>query len=127
MTRWILIAGGVLSGAAVIIGAFGAHALKPILDAKALGWIDTGVSYQSTHALALIACGLLPRCQLNNRTAGLFILGVALFSGSLYLMALTGNTKLGIITPLGGVSLIAGWISFCWMIWVLDDVVPSNT
>ncbi|MEE9335595.1 MAG: DUF423 domain-containing protein [Granulosicoccaceae bacterium] len=101
---------------AVIIGAFGAHALKPALDAKAMGWIDTGVSYQTTHALALIACGLLPASRANARTAFLFVAGIILFSGSLYLMALSGITTLGIITPIGGVCFIAAWASFCWMI-----------
>ena len=117
MTKWVLIAGGVLSAAAVIVGAFGAHALKAILDVKAMGWIETGVTYQSTHALALIACGLMPTNKDVTRVAMLFIAGIVLFSGSLYLMALTGITKLGIITPIGGVLLISGWIAFCWMAW----------
>lgn len=114
-------AGGIYSLAAVLIGAFGAHALKPLLEAKAMGWIDTGVFYQAIHALALIACGLLPKNDSNKRTALLFIVGITLFSGSLYLMALTDVTKFGIITPLGGVSFIAGWLSFCWMVWGLDE------
>lgn len=120
LTKWILISGGIFCAAAVIVGAFGAHALKPVLSVKAMGWIDTGVFYQTTHALALIACGLLPG-KAKTRTAILFVIGIILFSGSLYLMAITGFTQLGIITPLGGVSLIAGWISFCWVVWLLDD------
>ena len=117
MTKWVLIAGGMLSAAAVIVGAFGAHALKAVLDVKAMGWIDTGVTYQSTHALAIIACGLMPANKGVGRVALLFIAGIVLFSGSLYLMALTGETKLGIITPVGGVLLICGWLAFCWMAW----------
>jgi uncharacterized membrane protein YgdD (TMEM256/DUF423 family) len=101
---------------AVILGAFGAHALQSVLSPKAMGWIDTGTSYQTTHALALIACGVLPY-KGAARTAWLFSLGIIVFSGSLYLMAITGITMLGAITPLGGLSLIAGWISFCWMVW----------
>ena len=106
-----------LAAFAVAVGAFGAHGLKAVLDAKALGWVDTGASYQTTHALALIACGLLPPGKSINRTALLFIMGIVLFSGSLYLMALTGVTKLGMVTPIGGMSLILGWLSFCWAVW----------
>lgn len=109
--------GGVLSGLAVLFGAFGAHTLKTVLDATAMGWIQTGVTYQSTHALALIACGFLPSSKGVSRTALLFTAGIALFSGSLYVMALTGVTMLGIITPIGGVFLIGGWLSFCWVAW----------
>lgn len=116
MTRWILIVGGVFAALAIVVGAFGAHALKPILDEKALAWIDTGVTYQSTHALALIACGLLPASRGTTRTAILFVAGILFFSGSLYLMALTGNTKLGIVTPIGGVCFVAAWASFCLMV-----------
>lgn len=122
-----MITGGLFCAAAVIIGAFGAHALKNMLDTKAMGWIDTGVSYQTTHALALIACGLLPTSKANSRTAMLFVIGIILFSGSLYLMALTGFTKLGIITPIGGVCFIAGWSYFCWMVWSLDDRPPGTS
>jgi len=116
LTKWIVISGGIVCAIAVIVGAFGAHALEPVLDANAMGWIDTGVFYQTTHGLALIACGLLPGMA-NNRTAMLFVIGIALFSGSLYLMALTGVTKLGIVTPIGGLSFLAGWVSFCWSVW----------
>ena len=121
MTRWILIVGGVFAALAVVVGAFGAHALKPLLDEKAMSWIDTGASYQTTHALALIACGLLPATRATTRTALLFIAGIILFSGSLYLMALTGVTKFGIITPIGGVCFIAAWASFCWMVSALKN------
>jgi len=116
MSKWILIAGGVLSGVAIVIGAFGAHALKDVLDTRQMGWIETGVSYHRTHALALICCGLLPYSNRTRLTAILLISGVIAFSGSLYLMALTANTWLGIVTPLGGVLLIGAWVSFCWAI-----------
>lgn len=117
LTKWIVIAGGIFSMLAVILGAFGAHSLKAVLDAKAMGWIETGVNYQSTHALALIVCGFLPAHKSTTRTALLFIAGIVLFSGSLYLMALTGFTKLGIVTPIGGVLFICAWLSFCWVVW----------
>jgi len=117
LTKWILFVGGLLSAVSVLVGAFGAHTLKTILDAKAMGWIETGVTYQSTHALALIACGLLPPARAVTRTAILFVLGIVLFSGSLYIMALSGVTKLAFITPIGGVFFIVAWVSFCWSIW----------
>lgn len=122
MSKWILVTGGILSGLSVLVGAFGAHSLKAILDANSMGWIDTGVEYQSTHALALIACGLLPYSRNVNRTAVIFCMGIILFSGSLYLMALTGIRTLGIVTPVGGVLLLLGWLSFCWSVLRL----PSN-
>jgi len=121
LAKWILITGGILAGAALLMGAFAGHALKGILEPKAMGWIETGVFYQSTHALALLACGLLPAAKSINRTAILFTAGILLFSGSLYLMGLTGITKLGVITPIGGVCLIAGWVSFCMAVWSLDN------
>lgn len=105
----------------MLVGAFGAHALKPVLDAKAMGWVDTGAVYQSTHALALILCGLLPASKHKNRTALFFMAGIVLFCGSLYSMALTGSTRLAIITPVGGVFFVAGWLSFCWMVFKMDD------
>lgn len=120
MTRWIVIAGGIFCATAVIIGAFATHALEDQLSQRAMNWIDTGASYQTTHALALIACGLIP-VKGVTRTAILFTLGILLFSGSLYLMAMTGITKLGMVTPIGGLSFIVGWISFCWMVWSAES------
>ncbi len=114
MTRWILLSGGVVAGLAVLLGAFGAHALKGQLSSNALSWYNTSVTYQTTHALALIACGFLPRSRQSSLAALCFLIGIVLFSGSLYAMAATGITKLGIITPLGGLGFIAGWIFFCF-------------
>jgi len=108
MTRWILCVGALFSALSVLVGAFGAHALTSILPEKALGWIDTGVSYQTTHGLALIACGLLPSKTIT-RAAIAFILGITLFSGSLYIMALTGLTQVAILTPMGGLCFLIGW------------------
>ncbi len=113
MTRWILLAGGVLSGMAVLLGAFGAHALKHALDAQSSGWFDTANHYLTSHAFALIACGLLPASTSASRAAVAFIVGIALFCGSLYVMTFTGITKLGMITPLGGLSFLIGWLFFC--------------
>ena len=105
---------GSISGAlAVLLGAFGAHGLKNRLSEKMLSNYMTGVEYHFYHTLALLIVGLI---ALNYPTRQLtaagwaFTLGILLFSGSLYAMALTGHTKLGAITPVGGLAFIAGWI-----------------
>lgn len=105
--RPLLVAGAVLGGLGVALGAFGAHGLRSILDSAALGWWQTAVQYQMWHALLLVALGLSP---LRARLAGwLFVAGILFFSGSLYAMALTGIRALGMVTPVGGLLLILGW------------------
>lgn len=98
----------------VLMGAFAAHGLKNQLSAQMLEVVETGVRYQFWHALALVAVVLLAG-RLNSHwltTAGwLFAVGVVLFSGSLYLLALTGKTFFGPITPIGGVCLVLGWLA----------------
>ncbi|MBX2839620.1 MAG: DUF423 domain-containing protein [Gammaproteobacteria bacterium] len=116
MTKWMLLAGSLCCASAILIGAFGAHALKPILTEQGKGWLDTGVFYQMSHGLALLACGLLPT-KTQSIAASFFIAGILLFSGSLYCMAITGNTQLGIITPIGGVCFLVGWGLFCLSVW----------
>jgi uncharacterized membrane protein YgdD (TMEM256/DUF423 family) len=107
--RRLLLGGGLLAGAAVALGAFGAHALRTLFDAERLGWWQTGVDYQMWHALALIALAAVPGRRF--RVAGAFLgSGSLLFSASLYLMALTGWRWLGMVTPLGGLAMLAGWI-----------------
>ncbi len=117
MNKWILVVGALLGASAVMTGAFGAHALQNILDAKATSWYGTAVTYHSGHALALLVTGLLLLHTNNGRGAswlrasGIFMtLGVLVFSGSLYAMAFTGITRLGMITPIGGALLIMGWL-----------------
>ena len=127
MNKWILLTGGVFCTFGVIVGAFGAHALKPLLSEKAMGWIETGVFYHFIHGLALIACGIVKPSRASVRSAKLFSVGIALFSGSLYLMALTGLNKLGAVTPIGGLCLIGGWISFCHMAWCLGQENENST
>jgi len=96
----------------VALGAFAAHALKARLAPDMLAVFETGVRYQMYHALALMALAALSD-RLNGRlieAAGwLFVGGIVLFSGSLYLLAVTGVTVLGAITPIGGVAFLAGW------------------
>lgn len=111
--------GASLAAIAVALGAFGAHGLKKIVDADTVQTFQTGVQYQMYHSLALLLTGLLyEKCsQKMTRIAGiLFIAGIILFSGSLYLLVAgrAGGSnsldKAGMITPLGGVSFIAGWV-----------------
>jgi uncharacterized membrane protein YgdD (TMEM256/DUF423 family) len=105
--RPLLAAGALLASIGVALGAFGAHGLKATLGAAELGWWETAVQYQMWHALALVALGLSP---IRARAAAwLFAGGILLFSGSLYLMALTGVRALGMVTPVGGLLLILGW------------------
>jgi uncharacterized membrane protein YgdD (TMEM256/DUF423 family) len=108
-----MLAGAVLGGLGVILGAFGAHALKASLAADKLAIFEVGVRYQLIHALALLAVGLALRTTDGAllRAAGpLFVGGVILFSGSLYGIALGGPSWLGPVTPLGGLLLIGGWV-----------------
>lgn len=112
MKTWLLIAA--INGAlAVAAGAFAAHGLKARLDASALSVFETGARYHMYHALAMGVAALAGRGPARPRAraaAALFLLGIILFSGSLYLLALTGNAMLGFITPIGGVAFLAGWI-----------------
>lgn len=98
----------------VAFGAFGAHALRPRLTTEQLTVFQTGVQYQMYHALALFGLGIWLRVQPAKpwlSTAGwLFVLGIVLFSGSLYILTLTKQRKFGAITPLGGLAMIVGWL-----------------
>lgn len=115
-TRWLLVLGAGFAMLAVVTGAFAAHGLKQVLDAYQLGLFETAARYQMYHAIALLIVGVistipqLPLRWLKLAALG-FILGIALFSGSLYLLALTGIKWLGAITPLGGVAFILGWVA----------------
>ena len=109
-----LLAGTFLGGLGVVIGAFGAHALNPVLAANnRLETYEVAVRYQFYHALALLAIGILMEKFTSKRFvyAALFIfLGVIIFSGSLYVLSLTGMTILGAVTPFGGALMIIGWV-----------------
>ena len=109
---WLVIAA--LTGATgVVLGAFGAHALRARLDPAALATWQTAVQYHLIHALALLALALFARASGRSVTlpSALLVAGVTLFSGSLYLLATAGWKWLGPVTPLGGLCLIAGWLS----------------
>ncbi len=116
INRWPFLLGVFFAATAVMIGAFGAHGLQSILTPKALGWVETGARYQFMHAFALLVCGLLAGHSVRI-PAMLFTVGVLLFSGSLYVMAFTGITRLGMITPLGGLGFITGWLCLGWCVW----------
>jgi len=120
MTRIFLAIAAILGGLAVAAGAFASHALKEKLTDRALEIFETGARYQMYHALALLLVALLCNSGLQTLpyeappptlvTAGIaFIVGVVIFSGSLYALSLTGIKWLGAITPLGGVAFLVGW------------------
>jgi len=120
MERTFALMGAVLGGLGVGLGAFGAHALKAHVPPEMLRVWDVGTHYQLIHALALlgVAWAVSRWPESAAATAGwLFLAGVVLFSGSLYALTLTGVKKLGMITPIGGVLLIAGWCVLAWSAW----------
>ena len=119
MYKLFLIVGTILAGLAVALGAFGAHGLKKIADAETVAIYQTGVQYQMYHALALLLVGVL----FERMTSGLlgyagflFIGGIVLFSGSLYFISSLKATNkiipsgIGILTPIGGLLFILGWV-----------------
>lgn len=106
--RRIVAAGSALAGLGVVLGAFGAHALKARLGAEALGWWQTAVQYQMWHALAVLALGL-SKMPASRPSAWLLGGGASVFSGTLYAMALGAPRWLGAVTPIGGLLMIAGW------------------
>src|SRR5579872_5992608 len=100
---------------AVSIGAFGAHGLQGRLDTYSIGVYEKGVFYHFIHALGMLAVPLLVRAGLISKSTGtwtcwLLLAGIVLFSGSLYVLAITGVRSLGAITPFGGASFIAAWL-----------------
>ncbi|MBF9220988.1 DUF423 domain-containing protein [Hymenobacter ruricola] len=114
--RLLLQLAGMLGALGVAIGAFGAHALHDTLvKAGRLDTFETAVRYQFFHVLALLAVGVLwaarPELRSLGTTGGLWLGGIVVFSGSLYVLCFTGITKLGAVAPLGGLLLLAGWLS----------------
>jgi uncharacterized membrane protein YgdD (TMEM256/DUF423 family) len=115
--RHFIVLGAINGFLAVAFGAFAAHALKNLLSAGLLEVFQTGVEYQATHALAILAVGLLGR---DGRSRALhlagwaFATGILLFSGSLYMLALTDIRWLGAITPFGGTAFLLGWGALAW-------------
>lgn len=112
--NWSAVA-AILLGLAVMIGAFGAHALEARLDVYSRGVYETAVMYHFLHALGMLIVSVLPRTGALAQSAASWVCwllcgGIVLFSGSLYVLALTGVRALGAITPFGGIAFIAAWV-----------------
>ena len=124
MTQLFLLLAAILGGLSVGCGAFASHALREKLSERSLEIFETGARYQMYHALALLLVAvLLSRTESPPpalvATGWLFIIGIAIFSGSLYALSLTGVKSIGAITPLGGVAFIAGWGALAFAAWSL--------
>ena len=124
MTQIFLSVAAVLGGLSVAAGAFASHALRDQISERSLAIFETGARYQMYHALALLLVALLISRQESPPTTliasgWLFIIGIAIFSGSLYALSLTGVKYLGAITPFGGAAFIAGWCALAIAAWNL--------
>lgn len=120
MAQAAILMGAVLGFLGVVFGAFGAHGLRARLSPDMLAVWKTATEYHLYHALALVLVGVLARSLRANTldTAALFfVTGILVFSGSLYLLALSGVRWLGAITPIGGLLLLAGWACLAWTAW----------
>ncbi|SHN04816.1 DUF423 domain-containing protein [Phytopseudomonas punonensis] len=120
MVRLWLLLSALAGFSGVAMGAFAAHGLKSRLSADYLAVFQTGTHYQLIHALALLGVAILAMVapgRLVNLAGGFFAAGIVLFSGSLYLLTLTGVSKLGIVTPFGGLAFLAGWVCLGMLAW----------
>lgn len=119
MERMFFVVGALFAFMGVAAGAFGAHGLKSHLSAEMLSVFEVGVRYQMYHAFALIAAAWAQSkwpSALVMTGGWLFVVGTILFSGSLYLLSITGMKWLGMITPMGGVAFLAGWVCLAWSV-----------
>ncbi|MGM0564817.1 MAG: DUF423 domain-containing protein [Pseudomonadota bacterium] len=124
MSKAFLILGSLNMALVIALGAFAAHGLKKRLDDYALGVFQTAVDYHAYHAIGLLLVGLLGAALPSLAAGGaykasgwLMLVGVVFFSGSLYLLALTGNKWLGAVTPIGGALFIAAWVTLAVALW----------
>lgn len=145
-TRWLIL-GAVFGGLAVAFGAFAAHGIDKVfvekysgqtrivagetvpLARKFLNDFKTGAEYQMYHSLALLAVGLMARQRPSRllQVAGTaFALGILLFSGSLYILTMTGVTKWGMVTPIGGVAFLVGWLCLAMAAATGSDTIPPK-
>ena len=119
--KTFVIIGSLSAFAGVALGAFGAHGLKARVSPEMLTVWQTGVQYHLVHALALvltgILCQLLPEASLARNAGWMMLIGTLLFCGSLYVMVLSGVRALGMITPLGGVAFLIGWLLLALAAW----------
>ena len=118
--KFFLALGSLAAALGVVLGAFGAHALKTRLSPDLLAAYQTGVQYHLWHALGVLAIGIvavhLPASYALKWAGWLMLAGIALFSGSLYALAITGVRGLGAITPFGGAAFIVAWVAFAWAV-----------
>ena len=117
MDRLFVILGALSAGVAVALGAFAAHGLRGRLAPDMLAIVEVGARYQMYHALGLLAAGWVASRWPGGAvtTAGwLFVTGTLVFSGSLYLLGVTGQKWLGAITPIGGAAFLGGWLALAW-------------
>jgi uncharacterized membrane protein YgdD (TMEM256/DUF423 family) len=126
--RLIMLLAALFGGLAVAAGAFASHALRSQISDRALEIFTTGATYQMYHALTLLLIALfLNRTPTARKwlqsAAWAFIIGILLFSGSLYALSLTGITILGVVTPLGGVAFLGGWICLAIAAWQSDPLL----
>lgn len=123
MLRGFLMLAAFFGFTGVALGAFAAHGLKNRLTTEYLAIFHTGVTYQLVHTLALLGVALLAT-QIPGRlitwAGASFAIGILLFSGSLYLLTLTGASKLGIVTPFGGLAFLVGWFCLGLAAWRLS-------
>lgn len=116
--KLFFVLGAMFGGLAVVLGAFGAHALRGSLSTEDLSTFEIGVRYQMYHALALLAVAwAMTQWEAAALTAAgwAFVVGIVIFSGSLYVLVLTGQRWLGAVTPVGGVAFILGWGLLAWV------------
>jgi uncharacterized membrane protein YgdD (TMEM256/DUF423 family) len=111
--------GAILLALAVALGAFGAHELRERVDAYRMSVYEKAAYYHFVHALGILVVSILPRTGALREDAAstvcaVLLVGIVFFSGSLYLLAITGSRWLGAITPIGGVAFIAGWLLLAW-------------
>ena len=120
MNKFFLQAGSLLGAIGVMVGAFGAHALKPMLVASGrFETFETAVRYQFYHALALVLVGILAKeftTKTLNYSGHCFLVGTLIFSGSLYLICFTGITAFGAVAPIGGTLLVVAWLLLFWTV-----------
>jgi uncharacterized membrane protein YgdD (TMEM256/DUF423 family) len=120
MDRTFVLLGSLSGALAVVAGAFGAHGLRDRVAPDLLAVFETAARYQMYHALALVLVGLIaPRFPAALGAGWAFVVGTILFSGSLYLLVLTGQRWLGAVTPVGGVAFIVGWVLLARTAWLL--------
>lgn len=117
--RYVFLFAAISGFVCVALGAFAAHLLQGLLSERMFEVLQTGIQYQMFHTLALLLVGVtMLKTGLKSLqfTAGLFLAGILLFSGSLYVLALSGQHWLGAVTPLGGVLFLCGWLSLGWIL-----------